>query len=113
MLAGRPVHLPAAKEVGVQVIDALAAILALVDDKTVAAGESLLFGDLLRRIEDMAVITILADCRKPGNFMPGGNHNMNRRLGLDVAEGDDMIVFVNDSGRDFPVDNLREDASHL
>ena len=39
------------------------------------------------------------------------NQDMDGRFGVDVAEGEHKVVFVNDVGGDFAVDDLLEDRS--
>ncbi len=46
-----------------------------------------------------------------GRDMPFGNHqNMRRRLGIDVLDGDALLVLMNLGGGDRPFDDFAEEA---
>ena len=97
---------------GVQVIDGLGAVLPLVENEPIAAGNPKLLGNFSRCIQDEHVVPALWHRRRPWNLASGRNHNMNRSLRIDVLKRDDMLVFVDDPRWNFAVDNLGKESRH-
>jgi len=93
-------------------VDRLAAILALIQYDSIAANKALLLGDLLRRVQDMHLIARIGQRCQAGDLVPGRDHDVGRRLRVDVAKGDDVLVLVNDGRRDFALDDLGEQRRH-
>ena len=105
----RPGHVASAQDVDVQVRHALAAVLAVVDDQPVAAfvqsqfGRH--FGGLEQQVAEQLVVFRLGLGQARDGFF--GNHqNVLGRLGIDVAQREHQVVFINDGRGNFPRDDF-------
>jgi hypothetical protein len=110
---GRPVHLAPAEDVAVQVRDGFATIRAVVDDEPVAAGfQPDFFRDLGGFQQEMTeqLVVCGGSFSEARDGLLGNDENMRRRLGRDVTEGEDQVVFINDLRRDFAGDDFLEDG---
>lgn len=99
------------EEVNVEVEDGLTGVGTLIDDQTVAF-KAELFANDSSGVEQVSVITGFFDKSHAGDFGAGNDEDMNRGFGLDIAKGDAEIIFINDIGGDFAIDDLGEDRGH-
>jgi len=104
----------AAEEVDVEVVDCLAAVGAGVDDEAVAVGEILLAGDLAGCVEEVAEggCVVLRGVGVGGQVVFGDDEDVGGGLGVDVREGEGLLVFVDAGGGDFAGDDFAEEAGH-
>ena len=92
--------------------DGFSAVGAVVDDEAVAAGVQFqLAGDFLGGGEKVAEdgVVFRGDSGVAGVVLFGDEEDMNGGLGGDIAEGEDLIVLVEDVGGKFAVDDPLED----
>src|SRR5207237_9609400 len=109
---GRPGHVPTAEQVDVQVVDALTAVLAGVDDGAVAGlGYPLLtryrHSQHHHAADEVRVVEII---QRP-DVLFRDDQNVGGRLRIDVAEGEHLFVVHDHLRGDFPARDLTEDAS--
>ena len=97
-----------------EVVDCLAAIGAGVDDQTVAVGEVLLAGQFAGYVEEVAEGggVVLRGVSVGGQVVFGDDEDMGGGLGIDVGEGEGLLVFVDSGGGDFAGDDFAEEAGH-
>lgn len=100
----------AAEDVHVEVHDSLAGVDALVGDDAEAVLQALGLGNLLdgvghgahglsrHVVGDVAVVLL------------GDHERVDRRLGIEVVERDDLVILVDDGRGDLVVGNFAEDA---
>lgn len=93
-----------------EVGDGLAGVLALVDHEAVSVFEFELVGDGFGGVEDMEVVAGVGEFGEAGDFLAGDDQDVDGGLGLDVAECDDVGVFVDNVGGDFAVDDFGEEG---
>lgn len=92
-----------------QMRDGFAGIGTVIDDEAKAAlADVKLFGERSGFEEQMAKDLMIFRLRlgDPRNRFLGNDEHMNRCLRLDVLEGDDFVVFVENFGGDFAVDDF-------
>ena len=107
-------HGASAEEVEVEVFDGLAAVGAGVDDEAVALGEVLLAGDFGGGLQE------LAEERGVGGFAVGhggdvvfgDDEDVSGGLGVDVREGEGLVVFVEAGYGDGAGGDFAEEAVH-
>jgi hypothetical protein len=111
-LAGRPGHVACAEEVEVEVLDGLAAVGAGVDDDAVAVGEVLLAGDFGGGGEELAEERGVGGggVGERGDVLFGDDEDVDGGLGVDVREGEDVVVLIEASDGDGAGGNLAEEA---
>ena len=104
----------AAEEVDVEVVDGLAAVGAGVDDEAVAVGEVLPAGDFAGCVEEVAEggFVVLRGVGVGGQVVFGDDEDVGGGLGIDVREGEGLLVFVDAGGGDFAGDDFAEEAGH-
>ena len=96
----------------VQVRDRFSSIGSVIDDESITCFFQLaLAGDTLRGGKKMGEDRMVfgGDGAVASMMFFGDEKDVGRGLGSDVAEGNDVIVFVEDVGLSFPVDDLFED----
>lgn len=103
-LAGRPGKGSSTQQVEMKVEDSLPRLRAIVNDNSIAGSEVFIACDLLNHQEQMS-----QDCRvclgtliQGFQVLSGDDQNMGRSLGVDVAEGHGMLIFLYDLSR-YPV----------
>jgi len=108
------VHWPAAEQVDVQMVDRLAAVGAGVDDQAVAVGKVLCAGDFAGGVEELAEAlgVVLRGVRVRSDVVFGDDEDVDRRLRIDVGEGEGVLVLVDAGGGDFAGDDFAEEAAH-
>ena len=102
----------AAKKVKMEMWNGLAAVGAVVDDQAIPGLVELeLAGDLLGGGKQMAEDRVMfrGDSRVAGVVMFGNEQDMDGGLGGDIAEGENVIILVDDFGFDLAVDDPFED----
>ena len=113
-LSRRPVQGSAAEEVNVQVIDRLAAVSAAVDDGAISVRQTELLGDFLcceQQVSEQRLIRVLSR-REIGQLLFRDHQHMRRSLRRDVMKRQAKIVFMDDLGWDFFVDDPLKDRGH-
>jgi len=98
----------------VEVVDGLAAIGAGVDDQAVAVGEVLGAGDFAGGVEELAedAGVVLGGVGVRGEVVLGDDEDVRGGLGVDVREGEGVLVFVEAGDGDFAGDDFAEEAGH-
>ena len=90
----------------------LSSRLLAVNDQPVARADAelpgKLGGDQVKVSKDIPVL--LADVRMGSDDFARNDQDMNRRLGIDVAKRQTVIIFVDDVGRNFAVNDLLKDV---
>jgi len=111
-----PGEFAAGEEVEVEMWDFLAGVAAVVEDEAVATFDKAeLLGDGGGFYQKMAEdgVVIGRGIFEGGDRFAGDDEDVGGRHGFDVAEGDDVFVFVDDGGGDFFVaDALEEGFAH-
>jgi len=97
----------------VQVINRLPAIFALIHDQSVAIRQAFLLGDLSSCVQKVLVLTIWWNCGHPRDFVLRHDQNVDRCLRLNIAESEDVFVFVDDICRNFALENSRKEGRHI
>ena len=95
-----------------QVIDRLPAIAAAIDDDAVATVELELFGQIADHqphVSDQILILIGERGDRLDRAL-GDDQNMRGRLAGDVVKGEALVIFKDDLGRDFFVDDPLKDG---
>lgn len=108
-------HLALAEYMHMYVVDRLAPQVVAVHDYAEAFLATLLFGEALGREEDMTgerLIIFLAEVVQRRDVFLWDDQEMHRRLGSDVPEGDDLIVFIELVGGNVPRHDLAEQTIH-
>lgn len=59
---------------------------------------------------DLGPDQAIADVSGRGNMLPGKDQEMDRSLGRDIADDEDVIVFVKHLGREAAINDLAENA---
>jgi hypothetical protein len=97
-----------------EMIDRLAAVSAIVDDDAVAAAQVQLFGQVADHQQQVRqqVGILIADRLERGDLFFGNDEDVRGCLRRHVVEGEAAIVFVDDFGRNFFVDDPLEDCCH-
>ena len=96
-----------------KVTDRLSTVFALIDDQSIPIGQAFCLGDdasSVQEIEMVAGIRYFGDSR---NLCSRHNQDVNGGLRADVAEGDHMVILINDVGRNLAVDNARKERRHI
>lgn len=103
-------HLPAAKDMEMEVKDRLPGVGAIVKNQTIAVGNAQLTGNFCRRAQhfpDQLFIFRLNEGRADDMFF-GDDQKMDGRLGGDITEGKHFIVLIELIRRDLTGDDLAE-----
>lgn len=89
-----------------------ATVRAVVDHDTVTGIETELFGQSLRRQQEVAKKRLVTggSFGKADNGLFGNNEQMHRRLRLNVVDGDAVLVLVGDLGGYLAVDDLLKNS---
>jgi hypothetical protein len=101
--------------VHVQVIDLLSAVPVAVDDEPVAIlGDALAAREVARDDEHMTDQCLIAvgDVVRRRYRLVGNDQDVGRRPRMDVAEGRDALVLVDDVRRQFAPDDALEEGRH-
>ena len=112
--SGRPGHLSAAKQVNVDVINGLAPIRSGVDYSSISLRESFGPSDFrsspLKMTEKFPLLFLrMGDgC----DMFTRNDEDVHGGLRLHVGKGVAMLILVDSLGRDAPIDDLAEDATH-
>src|SRR5437879_9718873 len=96
-----------------EVGNGLTAVASHVGHQTVAGVRlSLVVGDRLGDVEETSPEVVLRRGQLGGadDVLAGEDEHVGRRLGVDVAEGDDLVVGVHDRSRDGPGGDPAEEA---
>jgi len=100
--------MPAAEQVDVQMVDGLAAVGAGVDDQPIAIAEILSSCDLAGGGNKLAEhgCVLRRGVIERGEMLFGDEQDVHRRLGVNVREGEDVVVLIeafdgNGAGDDF------------
>jgi hypothetical protein len=103
-------ELPAAQEMEVEVGHGLAGRLLAIDDEPVTVGYAKIFRQLPSHQVQMAeeIAILFTDVRVGSYHLAGNDEHMHRRLRIDIPKRDAPVILVNNSRRDFPLDNLQE-----
>jgi hypothetical protein len=96
----------------VEVVDALSSVRALVDDEPIAVRQTQPLGDGLRGVQDVSVVTVVREIGEPRDLLAGDDEHVDGGLRVNVAKGDDVLVLVNDVGRDLPLNDPCEQSGH-
>jgi len=106
--------MPAAQQVNVEMVDSLAAVRAGVDDQAVAVGEVLGAGDFHGCGEEMAEHggVLRRGMGVGGEVLLGDEQDMDRRLRIDVREGEDVVILIEALGGDGTGCDFAEEAIH-
>ena len=107
-----PGELLAADDVDVEVVDGLAAELAVVDDDPVTVVEALLGCDLCGGEHEVAedVLVVVLGQRQLGDSLAGDDEKVGGRNRVDVAEGHAQVVLKDDVCRDLLGQDLVKDG---
>jgi len=112
-LTRRPLHLPSAHNMNVQMVDTLCAILAIVDDETESFRTQFLalhLGDVNEMAQNgLLIFAHLGQLRETVAVF-GNDEEVHGRLGIDVPEGQALIVFVDLVRGPFAGQELVEDG---
>ncbi len=95
-----------------QVRHTLARLLALVDNEPIPFGESFLLGNEPSCVQEVLVIALLRHRSDSRYLAPWHDKNVDWRLGIIVSKRETEVVFVDDLGVDFSVQDAGEE-SHL
>ena len=97
-----------------EVVDGLAAVGAGVDDQAVTVGEVLGAGDFAGGVEELAEDggIVLCGVGMRGEVVLGDDEDVRGGLGVDVREGEGVLVFVEAGDGDFAGDDFAEEAGH-
>lgn len=98
-----------------EVWDGLAPIRAIINDETeTGVVEALQLGNVLGNVDQMAEQRFVGDLGfgHARDFLLGDDQDMDRRLGIDVVEGQAEVVLEGDLGRDLAGDDSGEDGAH-
>lgn len=109
-----PGEVAAAKEMQVEMVNGLAAIISGIYDDAIAFAQTLSTGDLrgypLQMAEQGTTAFVSINHRRD---VPAGNdENMDRRLGMDVGEGVAHLILVNGRGGNGTLDNFAKETAH-
>ena len=96
-------------------VDGLAAVFAGVNHGAVALGQSFLAGDHCHDPEQMAEQRgVLDRCfGERADVLARDNQHMHGGVGMNVGEGDTLLVLEDAGGGDASVDDLAEQAGHI
>jgi hypothetical protein len=110
LLAWRPGERASTEKVDVEMLDALAAVGAGVDDGAIAFGEPLLAGDFSGSAEKVADERLLfgGDLVERVEVLAGHDEDVDGSLRVDVGEGVAEVVFVNGLGGNFTLEDFAE-----
>lgn len=113
-LAWGPRHGPSTKQMNVDMIDGLAAILPGVDDRAVALGQPFGARNLCRSPVQMSeeTVVLFLGVGDGGNVLAGHDENVHRCLRLDIRKSVALVVLVDRLGRNGSIDDLAENAAH-
>jgi len=107
--------LPSAEQVHVDVVNELATATAHVHPETVPLGDKVpLRCQVFRDHEELAhqCDMLLLQIVDGGNVQLRDDQNVYRRLGIDVFNGHDLVVFVHHTGGSTSGGNLTENTRH-
>jgi hypothetical protein len=93
-------------------IHGLTAIFACVDHDAIAVGESLLFGDSFDGEQEVSHegVVLGFGIGEFGDRLLGDDEDVDGGLGVEVAEGEGEVVFVDDIGGDFFANDFAENC---
>lgn len=93
-------------------IHGLPAVIACIDHRAVAVGESFFSGDLLSFDQEVAEegVVLGGGVCEFRDVLFGDDQDVGGRLGGDVPEGEAEIVFVDDVGGDFFAEDFAEEG---
>ena len=96
-------------------LNGLAAVFASIDDGAVALGQSFLAGDLGDYPEQMSEQrSVLDRCfGERADVLARDNQHMHGGVGMNVGEGDTLLVLEDADGGDASVDDFAEQAGHI
>jgi hypothetical protein len=108
-------ELAAGQDMEMQVVHRLAGVLAAVGDDPEALVEPILRGDFCDRLEAFGHERgiVRRDLSRAGDVLLGYDENMDRRLRVQVVEGEDVVVLVALRRRDFPDAILQKRQSDI
>src|SRR5262249_55401188 len=113
--SGRPGESSSAKHMCVQMRDALAGGLTGVYHQTVTAlGDIQLVGDLrgdVQQVPHQRNVQLRHIVERLEIVLARNQHNVDRRLRIDVLDGDDLFVFVDEGGRRVVSYDVAKDAT--
>lgn len=113
-LAGRPGHLSLAQNVQVNVVDRLTTVGVAVEHCTETVLATLLAGYLLTDEDHMAdqCAVVFGHVTDDGDMPFRDDQKMHWCLGVDVIEGNDLLIFIDFCRRDLALDDLAEQTVH-
>lgn len=111
-LSGRPVHLPSAQQMQMQMENCLARVRAHVVNGAKTVLQLAFAGDFCRHQLAIANNFSIVFHRliNSDNMLLGNDQYMRRRLRFDVFKDESLLIFVNFLGRNFSRDDLAEQA---
>jgi len=111
-LPRRPLHVPPADQMDMNVEHGLPRFRSHVEDSAVAVFDSALASDggggQVKASDELCVFRL--SFFQATNMLLGNNQNVRGRLRIDVLEGDRVLVFIYFLGGDFAVDDAAEEA---
>ena len=93
--------------------DGLSGVGTFVDDEAVTGGEALLFGDDASGLEEVLVVAGRLDGRDARYLRFGDDENVDGGDGIDVADGEAVVVLVDDFTGNFAVEDASEEGGHV
>ncbi|MNH24130.1 hypothetical protein D3C79_840480 [compost metagenome] len=107
-------HLALTEDVHVNVVDRLSTQLVAVHDHAETFFTAQLFGQTLGGEQDMSCqpLVLFGQVIEGADRLFRDDQKMHRCLWGDIVEGQNLVVLVDDLGRDFPVDDLGEQSFH-
>lgn len=112
-LTGGPSHGPTTQQVGMKMVHGLTRVWPLIDHKPVATGQIKLGRNLLRRIQNMKMVSVsFRQGIQPRNLRPWHNQYVDGGLRRNIFERHNMGIFINNFCRYFPEDYFSKKGWH-
>lgn len=111
-LTGWPVQRSTSEDMDVQVKDGLSAVSACINDRAVAVFQTQLSCDDGDHLQEVSAEFSVSggEFSEGGDRLFGNQQDVHGGLRADVVKGHAVLVFVNDAGRDFAIDDFLEDG---
>jgi hypothetical protein len=95
-----------------EVRNSLARVCPLVDNKPVAPNQTFLLSDDLRRVQKLQVVSFLREFCNSRDLFHWADEDVDRRLGIDIAKGENVIILVDDLRGNLPRPDPGEKGCH-